>query len=787
MSTPIPSSAERNRSLVRRYTDQPESLPQPLRDRLETAAKGQPVQVYAMADLDAGLRLRPTWIGLTPDFVVMAKAPPLPENGQTNGLYLQDGATLEAPAESFEITCLERKQVKDLREEPGLSCTVLSLFAEPDAPTLAVLRYTHRQRGAMSTILFMLRQQIEGHSPRAEEGDAVYAELVSEPIRKAQASVTTSKLSVVVRLLSYLRPYWGSFLIGFLGAAGLTVAALVPPWLTGYLIDEVLTPALAGDISREKAFELSYWLLGLLTFVALVRLGFMYLRIRLLAGVGEKVARDLRTHVFDHLQTLSANYFSKHQTGSLISRVTSDTDRIWDFIAFGVTELLFSLTMIAGLSVVLVWLDWRLGLVLILPLPLVFGLILIMGKHLHRVFLRVWQKWSNLTAVLSDTIPGMRVVKAFNQESQERERFGNRNENYAEECIDIARIWAGWWPVIFFVIEAMVLLVWFLAIPRLLGDASGVRTMELGTFVAFMLYMGMFIGPIDAIGFLTRSVNRSISSAHRVFEVLDSEPEITAKAEARTPERIEGRIAFENVTFGYDPVRLTLKGITFKIEPGEMIGFVGPSGAGKSTIMNLLARFYDPTGGRILVDGHDLRDLEPGAYRRQLGMVMQDPFLFHGSILENIRYGNREANIEAVIEAARAANAHDFIARLPMGYDTIVGERGHTLSGGERQRISIARAVLHNPRILILDEATSSVDTQTERNIQEAIERLTEGRTTLAIAHRLSTLRRASRLFVIKDGRLVEQGKHEELVNKPEGVYAGLEKLQRELHEMYAV
>ncbi|MGF1484270.1 MAG: ABC transporter ATP-binding protein [Opitutales bacterium] len=781
MSLSPSTTHERNRSLLRRYTDQPEALPRALRQRMEQAASDQPVQIYALGDLNAQMQQHATWVGLTPDYVVLARAPDAEPS--LNG----GSVPLEVAAEAFEIRTIERTRVKDLREEPGLSCTVLSLFGEPDEPALAALRYTHRQRGTMSTILFLLRQQIEGHHRPAEKGDELYADLVTEPIRKAQASVTTSKLSVMTRLLTYLKPYKTAFITGFLGAAGLTVAALLPPWLTGYLIDEVITPAIAGDLLRERAFELSYWLLGILTLVAFLRLGFLYLRIRLLAGVGEKVARDLRTHVYDHLQTLSVNYFSKHQTGSLISRVTSDTDRIWDFIAFGVTELLFSLTMIAGLSVVLVWLDWQLGLVLIAPLPLVFLLIVLMGKRLHRVFLRVWQKWSNLTAVLSDTIPGMRVVKAFNQEQQERERFAGRNDTYTEEGIDIARIWAGWWPIIFFVIEAMVLLVWFLAIPRLLGDATGVRTMELGTFVSFMLYMGMFIGPIDAIGFLTRSVNRSISSAHRVFEVLDSEPEIISKPDAKTPERIEGRIAFENVTFGYDPVRLTLKGISFDIEPGEMIGFVGPSGAGKSTIMNLLARFYDPTGGRILVDGLDLRDFDAGAYRRQLGMVMQDPFLFHGSILDNIRYGHRDASIADAIEAARAANAHDFIARLPMGYDTIVGERGHTLSGGERQRISIARAVLHDPRILILDEATSSVDTQTERNIQEAIERLTQGRTTLAIAHRLSTLRRASRLFVIKGGRLVEQGRHEELVNKPEGVYAGLEKLQRELHEMYAV
>jgi ATP-binding cassette subfamily B protein len=744
-----------NTEIITRYLGQPARLPSDLRAHIEREWGDQPVQLYALADLDGALKLTESWLALGPTHVALAR-----------------------PGEK--VCSIERARIQAVRESPGLSANTLVLLGCPDDPPLAVVRYTQRQRGAFENIRFVLDEAIAGRLTKVSSDDAdhLYADAVARPVREAQALVSGRESRVILRLLSYLLPYRRQLALGLSAAAVITFLSLIPPYIAGYLIDKVVRPAQDGRLARETAASMAWIAVSAMAALYLVRQAAAHVRLRYMAVLGEWVARDLRAELYEHIQRLSLSFFSRKKTGSLITRVTADTDRLWEFIAFGVVDVSLSMVMLIGLGLVLLTLDWRLGLVMTVPVPLFCWMIYRNGVSLEGMFIRGWRKWSRVTDLLSDTIPGIRVVKAFNQETREISRFVRRNDDVTLEFNRIHQSWTTFWPLLMLAVHATTVLVWALALPRLLGNA---HPLSAGVFVSFLLYTTMFVAPIEVIGQMARTVNRATSSAHRVFEVLDSEPEVRDAPEPMRLTPVKGRVSFDNVTFAYDGVRQILRGITFDVEPGELIGLVGPSGGGKSTVVNLIARFYDVTGGSIHIDGVDVRELEVGHYREQLGMVLQDPYLFHGTVMDNIRYAMPDASFGDVIAAAKAANAHDFICKLGQGYDTVVGERGHTLSGGERQRISIARAILHDPRILILDEATSSVDTETERAIQEALDRLIAGRTVFAIAHRLSTLRRASRLFVIRQGRLEEAGTHNELLANDDGVYRRLYEMQLQL------
>lgn len=589
------------------------------------------------------------------------------------------------------------------------------------------------------------------------------------------------KRSVLFRLIGYLKPYRGRFIFAaFVMLAGVGLNAL-PPLVTRATIDNALN---AQTSTSERLYQLYFWCGATLALIIASEI-VHGIHMRILSNCGTMVARDLRHAVYTHLHDLSLRYFAKRRTGSLITRVTNDTDRLWDFIVFGSIGLARSILMICFGAGVMFYMNWRLALVAIIPLPIVAVMSYWRGKTMQRIHGRLWTYWSRMGAVVGDAVPGVRVVKAFANEQREVKRFDARSDEYTLKEQEVNNVWTRFQPMVSALMRTGSLSVLLIGGYIVIRHPS--KENSLGTLMAFTQFLWQFYMPISELANSNRMITRSATSAQRVFEVLDTPPEIYSNAGAQTKPRLEGRIEFRNVSFSYEGAQPALRDVSMTIDSGEMVGLCGPSGAGKTTLVNLVCRFYDPTDGQILIDGIDIRDYDVKWLRRQVGVVLQEPYLFHGTIAENIRYGNPSATSEEIIRAAKAANAHDFIVGFPDGYDTIVGERGQSLSGGERQRISIARAILHDPKILILDEATSSVDTETEKQIQQALDRLVEGRTTIAIAHRLSTLQAADRLIVLEHGKVAETGHHNDLVEKPDGVYAKLHKTQVEMSMMVAI
>ena len=614
--------------------------------------------------------------------------------------------------------------------------------------------YTLAGQAAALRLLKLFEQRGVRAEPAEEEAGAPDADTDTE----LQAPPSTW---VLLRLGRFARPYRTQLITGFLLTLASTAATLVPPYLTIPLMDDILIPFQNG---QQISFTKVALFLGALLAAALTGWGLGWARTYLLALVSERIGADLRTATYEHLLTLPLDYFGGKRTGDLMARIGSETDRINVFLSLHALDFLTDVIMIGMTAAILISINPLLAVVTLVPLPFIAWLIHVVRDRLRTGFEKIDRVWGEVTNVLADTIPGIRVVKAFAQEKREADRFRAANAYNLKVNDKLNRTWSLFTPTVSLLTEIGLLVVWGFGIWQV---ARGRITV--GVLTAFIAYIGRFYTRLDSMSRIVSVTQKAAAGAKRIFDILDHVSNVPEPANPVKLDSVQGRIEMKELGFRYGS-RAVIRNLDLVIEPGEMIGLVGHSGSGKSTLVNLICRFYDVTDGAIKVDGTDIRRFAVADYRRHVGLVLQEPFLFFGTIAQNVAYGKPDATREEIVAAARAAHAHDFILRLPQGYDSLVGERGQGLSGGERQRISIARALLIDPRILILDEATSAVDTETEKEIQKALDNLVQGRTTIAIAHRLSTLRKADRLVVMDRGEIVEVGPHDELMEK-QGAY----------------
>ncbi len=714
--------------------------------------------VRAACDMDASGRFVRRWIALTPRRVLIA-------------------------SDDWEdIQSVLLTDISDSRTETLVGGGRLEI-ERVRAPTIYIY-YSRSQSDKFSEVARGLEQ--------LRKGDAFLIKGMLDRLRCPQCArllpeknglcpACIKKGETLKRIAHYLTPYKGKALLLALSSAAMTMAELAPPLVTKHIVDDVLVPATGSAASNDERLSLLGWLVLTLVGLRVLSWGAEWVHGWIMSWLGAQVTADIRSQLYQRLEMLSLQFYDKRKVGALISRATRDAGMLQEFLVDGLPYLIINGLMVLGIFAFLLWMSPTLSLYIMLPVPVLMIWGIVFWKRMRGYFNQWGQVWSNLTDRTVEALTGIRVVKAFAQEKREMEAFAKHNHRLREVAVRTALNRGIFFATITFLTGLGMLMVWLFGGQQVLENE-----ITLGTLLAFYSYMWLFYGPLEWFGQVNDWMTRAFAGAERIFEVIDTDPEAYENPHAVRMPRMEGGIRFRDVRFGYDKSKPVLKGIDLELKPGEMVGLVGRSGVGKTTAINLIARFYDADHGSIEIDGVDIRRIHLRDLRSQIGIVLQEPVLFSGTIADNIGYGKPGATFAEIMDAARAANAHDFIINKADGYETQVGEKGAGLSGGERQRVSIARAILHDPRILILDEATASVDVQTEKQIQEAMGRLARGRTTISIAHRLSTLREADRLIVLDEGRIVEQGSHAELMQR-RGAFYDLVQLQQAVSQIIAI
>ncbi len=750
-------------------------LPSAVSDALKNVGVNGDAVVHLQTDLDASGRYGERYLVATPEKLVVVS-----NNGS---------AKIERETPLSDITKIESQGLS------GASTLDIRLKTPGgDERVVEILRGT----GARSRDLSHAATQIEhlrkhGTLPEEREENKHKSRVCPKcgrdlPGESDVCAFCVDRFGALKRIYAYILPYkWLAIISMTINLASVALS-FVPQIVSAILIDRVFPPsfqkgaASAAIAAQNGGARVTLMEMGaLIVLTALLSSAGAIVRGRIAAKLGASVLHDIRSQLYAHLQRLSVSYFDKREVGAVMSRVQNDVGALQNFLLDTAESFILNTLTIVGVVSILFYKSPTLALLVLLPVPFVILFTQSYWKGLMKLWRRVWHQNSSLGAGLADALGGVRVVRAFGAEEREVNKFVNRSATLRDATMNVESKAASFYPLMEFLMGLGYPIVLLFGGMQVLD-----RSITFGTLFLFISLLGRLYGPVQQLTRQTNQITRSMTAAERVFEVLDTDPEVTEIANPRHIERLEGKVEFQNVSFGYDKSRPVLKEVDLKVEPGEMIGLVGHSGAGKSTLINLLLRFYDVTEGALLVDGTDIRDIKREDLREQIGVVLQESYLFHGTIFANIAYGKPGATPVEIMAAAKAAFAHDFIVGFPDGYDTLCGERGTRLSGGERQRIAIARAILHNPRILILDEATASVDTQTEASIQGALQNLVQGRTTFAIAHRLSTLRNANRLVVIDGGKIVEVGTHDELLER-RGFFFRLVQAQQAMNEIVTI